>query len=71
MDYITVNFEETACEVLDGIHMAQDKAKVCEDERQATVKFLVISNLFTEHSHSHCTPTVQSLSVFFITQNYD
>jgi len=72
MNYITVNFEETACEVLDGIRMAQDTAKVCEDERQASVRFLVISNLFTEqHCHCHCTPTVQSPTVFFITQNYD
>jgi len=49
--------------------MAQDTAKVCEDERQATVGFIVISNLFAETviitAHrlcSHC-PWSSSLKI--------
>jgi hypothetical protein len=53
MDYITVDFEEAMCEVLDEIRLAQDAAKDCEDKRQATVRFLVISHLFIGHCHYH------------------
>jgi hypothetical protein len=41
------------CEVLDGIRLAQDTAKDCEDKRQTTIRFLVISHLFIEHCHYH------------------
>jgi hypothetical protein len=53
MDYITVDFEERLCEVSDGIRLAQDTAKDCEDKRQATITFLVISHLFIEQCRYH------------------